>query len=162
MTDKLRSYGVAYHELIPEAIHSTKQYENNRSEQSHENTRVRERVMRQFKSVGQAQRFLSAHAAVSNLFNLGRHQIRAEHYRNLLPVSSRQISADPREKTGRKVLRQIRKDKDKIMPDFKIFPLVAAVALTTACSDSGLCLQKGCRELGFKTLKTGASRVSWR
>ncbi len=43
MTDKLRSYGVAHRELIPEAIHSTQQYENNRAEQSHEPTRVRER-----------------------------------------------------------------------------------------------------------------------
>jgi transposase-like protein len=36
-----------------------------------------------FKSPKQAQRFLSAHAAVYNLFNLGRHLNRAEHYRNL-------------------------------------------------------------------------------
>ena len=43
VTDKLRSYGVAHRELIPESIHSTKQYENNRAEQSHEATRVRER-----------------------------------------------------------------------------------------------------------------------
>jgi len=34
VTDKLRSYGVAHRELIPETIHSTKQYENNRAEQS--------------------------------------------------------------------------------------------------------------------------------
>ncbi len=70
VTDKLRSYGVAHRELIPEAIHSTKQYENNRAEQSHESTRVRERGMRrsdvsEFKSTVQAQRFLGAHAAVS-------------------------------------------------------------------------------------------------
>ena len=83
VTDKLRSYGVAHRELIPETIHSTKQYENNRAEQSHEATRVRERGMRKFKSVRQAQRFLGAHAAVSNVFNLGRHLVRAEHYRNL-------------------------------------------------------------------------------
>ena len=81
--DKLRSYGVAHRELIPESTHSTKQYENNRAEQSHEATRVRERGMRRFKSVRQAQRFLGAHAAVQNLFNLGRHLVRAEHYRNL-------------------------------------------------------------------------------
>ena len=43
LTDKLRSYGVAHWELILDTIHSTKQYENNRSEQSHEATRVRER-----------------------------------------------------------------------------------------------------------------------
>jgi putative transposase len=83
VTDKLRSYGVAHRELIPDTIHSTQQYENNRAEQSHEATRVRERGMRKFKSVGQAQRFVNAHAAVSNLFNLGRHLVAAEHYRNL-------------------------------------------------------------------------------
>jgi putative transposase len=83
VTDKLRSYGVAHSELLPDTIHSTEQCENNRAEQSHEATRVRERGMRKFKSTRQAQRFLGAHAAVSNLFNLGRHLVRAEHYRNL-------------------------------------------------------------------------------
>jgi len=39
--------------------------------------------MRKFKSVRQAQRFLGAHVAVSNLFNLGRHLVRAQHYRKL-------------------------------------------------------------------------------
>ena len=83
VTDKLGSYGVAHRELMPDVIHSTEQYANNRAEQSHESTRVRERGMRRFKSPKQAQRFLSAHAAVYNLFNLGRHLVRAEHYRNL-------------------------------------------------------------------------------
>ena len=82
VTDKLRSYGVAHRELIPDTIHSTKQYENNLAEQSHEATRVRGRGMRKFKSTRQAQQFLGAHAAVSNLFNLGRHLVRAEHYRD--------------------------------------------------------------------------------
>ena len=82
VTDKLRSYPVAHREIIPEAIHVTDRYANNRAEQSHEATRVRERGMRRFKSVRQAQRFLGAHAAISNLFNLGRHLIRADHYRN--------------------------------------------------------------------------------
>jgi putative transposase len=83
VTDKLRSYGVAHRELMPDVVHDNSQYANNRAEQSHEATRVRERGMRRFKSVGQAQRFLGAHAAVYNLFNLGRHLVRAEHYRNL-------------------------------------------------------------------------------
>ena len=83
VTDKLRSYGVAHRELILDTIASTEHYENNRAEQSHEVTRVRERGMRKFKSVRQAQRFLRAHAAVQNLFNLDRHLVRAEHYRNL-------------------------------------------------------------------------------
>ena len=83
VTDKLRSYGVAHRELIPDVLHSTKQCENNRAEQSHETTRVRERGMRKFKSVRQAQRFVTVYAAVTNLFNLGRHLVNAEHYRNL-------------------------------------------------------------------------------
>jgi len=81
VTDKLRSYGVAHRELIPESIHDTTQYANNRAEVSHPPTRVRERGMRRFKSTQQAQRFLSPHAAVYNLFNLGRHLVSAMHYR---------------------------------------------------------------------------------
>ena len=80
VTDKLGSYGVAHRELIPETIHDTSRYANNRAELSHEPTRVRERGMRKFKSIEQAQRFLGAHAAVYNLFNLGRHLISAENY----------------------------------------------------------------------------------
>ncbi len=81
VTDKLRSYGVAHRELIPDTIHDTSQYANNRAELSHQPTRVRERGMRRFKSIVQAQRFLGVHSAVYNLFNLGRHQISATHYR---------------------------------------------------------------------------------
>ena len=81
VTDKLRSYGVAHRELIPESIHESSQYANNRAELSHQPTRVRERGMRRFKSTQQAQRFLSTHAAVYNLFNLGRHLVSAKNYR---------------------------------------------------------------------------------
>ena len=81
VTDKLRSYGVAHRELISGTIHSMEKYANNRAELSHQPTRVRERVMRRFKSMKQAQRFLNTHAAVYNLFNLGRHLVTAETYR---------------------------------------------------------------------------------
>jgi len=81
VTDKLRSYGVAHRELIPESIHDTSQYANNRAELSHQPTRVRERGMRRFKSMKQAQRFLGVHAAVHNVFNLGRHLVSAKNYR---------------------------------------------------------------------------------
>ena len=84
VTDKLRSYGVAHRELIPESIHDTSQYANNRAEVSHQPTRVRERGMRRFKSIQQAQRFLSVHAVVYNLFNLGRHLVSAKNYRIFL------------------------------------------------------------------------------
>ena len=83
VTDKLRSYGVAHRELIPDSIHVNDRYANNRAEQSHETTRVRERGMRRFKSMAQAQRFLKVHAAVYNLFNLGRNLVCAQHYRDL-------------------------------------------------------------------------------
>jgi len=81
VTDKLRSYGVAHRELMPSTIHDSSQYANNRAELSHQPTRVRERGMRRFKSIIQAQRFLGVHSAVYNLFNLGRHLISASHYR---------------------------------------------------------------------------------
>ena len=87
-TDKLRSYGVALWELMPAVLHDTSQYASNWAEQSHANTRVRERGMRgpasrKFKSVRQAHRFLGAHTTVSNLFNLSRHLVRAQQSRDL-------------------------------------------------------------------------------
>ncbi len=78
MTDKLRSYGVAHREFIPDTIHNTSQYANNRAEVSHQPTRAREQAMRRFKSTQQAQRFLGVHAVVYNLFNLGRHLVSAK------------------------------------------------------------------------------------
>ncbi len=73
----LKSYGVAHRKLIPD----TSQYANNRAELSRQPTRVRKRGMRRFKSTQQAQRFLTVHAAVYNLFNLGRHLVSAKNYR---------------------------------------------------------------------------------
>jgi putative transposase len=85
VTDKLRSYGVAFRELIPEAIHDTSPYANHRAELSRQPTRERERErgMRRFKSHRQAQRFLDVHAAVYDLLNLGRHLSAARYYRKL-------------------------------------------------------------------------------
>jgi len=81
VADKLGSCRVAHRELIPGTMHDNSQYANNRAELSHQFTRVGERVMRGFKSMEQAQRFLGIHAAVHNLFNLGRGMISACHYR---------------------------------------------------------------------------------
>ena len=83
VTDKLRSYGVAHRALMPSVIHSTEPYANNRAEVSHEPTRHRERGMRRFKSMAQAQRFLSVHGITQNLFRVGRHPLRAANYRIL-------------------------------------------------------------------------------
>jgi putative transposase len=77
VTDKLRSYGIALRELIPEAIHNTSQCANNRAELSRQPTRVRVRASGgcRFKSHGQVPRCLDTHAAVYNTFTLGRHLI---------------------------------------------------------------------------------------
>ena len=82
-TDKLRSYGAAKREMMPSVVHCQDKYANNRAEVSHEHTREQERQMRGFASSGQAQRFLSIHSQVHNLFRVGRHLLRAVNYRVL-------------------------------------------------------------------------------
>ena len=72
VTDKLRSYSAAHGIVMPCVVHSTQQYENNRAEVSRQPTRQRERQMRRFKSTAHAQRFLSVHCLVRNLFRVGR------------------------------------------------------------------------------------------
>ena len=83
ITDKLRSYGAAHRETFPSVVHRTGQYENNRAEASHQPTRQQERQMRRFKSIEQAQRFLSLHGPIQNLFRVGRHHLKAQHHRLL-------------------------------------------------------------------------------
>ena len=82
-TDKLRSYSAALRDLGCEIEHDTEQYANNKSEVSHQKTRNQQRHMRQFKSMGQAQRFLSCHGVVNNHFRQQRHLMSASSYRIL-------------------------------------------------------------------------------
>jgi putative transposase len=65
ITDKLRSYGAAKAEALPSVDHCQDMLQNNRAENSHQPTRLRERVMRRFKSAGHAQRFLSAFGIIN-------------------------------------------------------------------------------------------------
>ena len=81
ITDKLASYGAAKRQVMPSVEHRKHRGLNNRAENSHQPTRQRERQMKHFKSPGQAQRFLSAHDAINNLFLLRRHQVPAVQYR---------------------------------------------------------------------------------
>src|SRR3954447_3327936 len=60
ITDKLASYGAAKKEIMPGVEHRQHKRLHNRAENSHQQTRRRERQMKRFKSAGQAQRFLSA------------------------------------------------------------------------------------------------------
>jgi putative transposase len=68
ITDKLASYAAAKRKVIPGVEHRQHKGLNDRAENSHQPTRRRERIMKRFKSAGQAQRFLSAHDQVANLF----------------------------------------------------------------------------------------------
>ena len=81
ITDKLASYGSAKREVMPSVEHRKHKGLNNRAENSHQPTRQRERQMKRFKSPGQAQRFLSAHDGINNLFHLRRHQMPTTQYR---------------------------------------------------------------------------------
>jgi len=83
ITDKLRSYSAAVRTIFENVTHSVERYANNRVEASHQPTRQRERQMRRFKSAKHAQRFLSLHDAVQNLFRVGRHLMRSSNHRLL-------------------------------------------------------------------------------
>src|ERR671927_579692 len=75
VTDKLASYPAAKKELMPGVEHRRHKGLNNRAENSHQPTRRRERQMKRFKSARQAQRFLSAHDQINNLFHLRREHL---------------------------------------------------------------------------------------
>ena len=83
VTDKLSSYEAALRSIMPSVVHDTERYANNRAEVSHEPIRQRERQMRGFKSVAQAQRFWSVHGVIQNLFRVGRHLLRSANHRIL-------------------------------------------------------------------------------
>ena len=57
ITDKLKSYSAAKAEVLPGVAHCQQKYQNNRAENSHPPTKLRERLMRRFKSAGQGAAF---------------------------------------------------------------------------------------------------------
>lgn len=81
VTDKLRSYGAAHREVMPSVEHRSHKGLNNRAENSHQPTRQRERAMKGFRSVGRAQRFLSAFSGISPHFRPRRHLMTTHDYR---------------------------------------------------------------------------------
>ena len=87
VTDDLRSYSAAVHVLGIERRYERGRWKNNRAENSHQPTRRRERKLQRFKSPGSAQKFLSSHAAVYNIFNIQRHLTSAQTHRELRAVA---------------------------------------------------------------------------
>ena len=83
VTDQLKSYAAAKVQIMPGVEHRQHKGLNNRAELSHQPTRQRERQMRRFKSPGHAQRFLSAHGPINNVFRCQRNRLSAEQYRHV-------------------------------------------------------------------------------
>jgi putative transposase len=86
ITDKLRSYSAAKFEVLPEVEHLQQKYQNNRAENSHQPTRLRDKAMRRFKSSGHAQRFVSAFGIITSHFRPGRHLCTAAVYREMMKL----------------------------------------------------------------------------
>ena len=84
ITDKAEELQAAKAAVLPSIEHRQSKGQNNRAENSHQPTRLRERVMRRFKSAGQAQRFLSAFGTITSHFHVGRHLYRAHGYREVM------------------------------------------------------------------------------
>jgi len=84
ITDKLKSYSAARAEMMPSVEHLQQKYQNNRAENSHQPTRLREKVMRRFKSGGHAQRFISVFGIITSYFRPGRHLCTASGYREMM------------------------------------------------------------------------------
>ena len=81
VTGKLRSYRAAHREVMPSVEHRSHKGLNNRAENSHQPTRQRERAMKGFRSVGGAQRFLSAFSGIPPHFRPHRHLMTAHDHR---------------------------------------------------------------------------------
>lgn len=69
VTDRLRSYGAALNELGIRDRQETDRWANNRSENSHQPFRRRERAMLRFRRMRTLQKFASVQASVHNHFN---------------------------------------------------------------------------------------------
>ena len=83
IADKPKSYAAANRDLGINVEHRQHKGLNNRAENSHQPTRVREKVMRRFKSARQLHRFSSVHDQAANLFMHCRYHTDAKQRRAL-------------------------------------------------------------------------------
>src|SRR5829696_5073515 len=82
VTDKCPAYGAALRTLkLTRAAHTRRKRANYRAESSHVPVRRRERKLQGFKSPRAAQRFLSLHTAIYNVFTVPRHLVSARTHR---------------------------------------------------------------------------------
>jgi putative transposase len=84
MKRKCHAYAAAKRRILPEVEHRQSRYLNNRAENSHQPTRVRERQMKRFQSPEHAQRFLSIFESINATFRTRRHLFSATHRRRQL------------------------------------------------------------------------------
>jgi putative transposase len=80
-SDGLRSYRAAMNELGNEQKQEVGRWANNRVENSHLSFRGRERAMLRFRRMKSLQKFASVHANVHNHFNLERHLVDRQTYK---------------------------------------------------------------------------------
>jgi len=73
VTDKLRSYGAAMKEIGNADRQETGRWQNNRTENSHQPFRRRERAMLRFRRMRTLQKFVAVHGSAHNHFNAERH-----------------------------------------------------------------------------------------
>jgi putative transposase len=78
VTDRLRSYRAAMKILGVSGRQECGRWLNNRAENSHQPFRRREDAMARFRDVKTLQKFAAVHASIHNHFNLERHLIRRE------------------------------------------------------------------------------------
>jgi putative transposase len=84
ITDKLRSYKAAKKKVLKSTEHLSHKRLNNRIEASHQATRIREKVMRGFKSPRHVQAFLSIFGTLRNHFKIGLYKLSAENRKSRL------------------------------------------------------------------------------
>ena len=135
ITDKLASYGAARKQMRLSIEHRQHKGLNNRAENSHQPTRQKERQMKKFKSPGTAQRFLSAHGPINNLFRPRRHLLKATAYRAArkqafstsaaIALSRKAVPATPRWMPAKKIAPRTRNSiyvLRSVLPDLPRMP----------------------------------------
>jgi len=96
VTDRLRSYGAAMKVIGNAYCQATGRWLNNRTENSHQLFRRRERAMAKFRNAKSLQKFAALHASVHNHFNLERHLCSRQnfkHNRSVALAEWRQLAA---------------------------------------------------------------------